>query len=499
MHAQSGQETSQASLSQQVQKLTEAMAHAQAQLAESQRQLEEMHRQLVVLQRQLAESGAGSSTEAAEALAAATAVVQAEKPAANAASVDELRERLDVQEAQIATHEQAKVESESRYPVKVTGMLLFNGFVNTRRVDMPATPTLALSGEGSTGAAVRQTILGFDARGPHLFGAESFADLRVDFSGSSQGSNTGTGYAGTYGGSSALLRLRTAHAVLHWDKTEAWFALDRPVMSPDTPTSLTAVAEPALAWSGNLWTWNPQMGATREVAHKLRLQAALMDVGDGPYSVIPTTSGIAPTVSAGERSRWPGVESRISLFKSGLKSGQDEEENHFGVGGYFAPHRSTFGYSYDAWAATIDGRIQLPARLEFSGSVYRGLALGGLGGGAYKDFAYRADADSGAYYVRALDDVGGWAQLKEKVSSRLEFNAAFGLDEIVAHQFRRYVVAGGSVAQNLAANRTFTGNVIYSPSAYLLFSLEYRHLESVPVVGASAASDVIGLAAGYRF
>ena len=34
------------------------------------------------------------------------------------------------------------------------------------------------------------------------------------------------------------------------------------------------------------------------------------------------------------------------------------------------------------------------------------------------------------------------------------------------------------MAQNLARNRTFTGNVIYSPSAYLLFSLEYRRLES---------------------
>jgi hypothetical protein len=28
------------------------------------------------------------------------------------------------------------------------------------------------------------------------------------------------------------------------------------------PTSLTAVAIPALAWSGNLCTWNPQVGVT---------------------------------------------------------------------------------------------------------------------------------------------------------------------------------------------------------------------------------------------
>jgi hypothetical protein len=41
--------------------------------------------------------------------------------------------------------------------------------------------------------------------------------------------------------------------------------------------------------------------------------------------------------------------------------------------------------------------------------------------------------------------------------------------------------------------------VIYSPTAYLLFSLEYRHLESSPVLGSSVGANVIGLAAGYKF
>jgi hypothetical protein len=53
--------------------------------------------------------------------------------------------------------------------------------------------------------------------------------------------------------------------------------------------------------------------------------------------------------------------------------------------------------------------------------------------------------------------------------------------------------------QNLARNRTYTGNVIYSPTASLLFSLEYRHLESAPVIGAPAKSNIIGIAAGYKF
>jgi hypothetical protein len=103
------------------------------------------------------------------------------------------------------------------------------------------------------------------------------------------------------------------------------------------------------------------------------------------------------------------------------------------------------------------------------------------------------------YYFRALDDVGGWAQFKERLSERLEFNAAFGIDNAFANELRHYAVPGGTAYQNLSRNRTYTGNVIYSPSASLQFSLEYRHLESSPVIGLPAGSNIIGLGAGYKF
>ena len=154
---------------------------------------------------------------------------------------------------------------------------------------------------------------------------------------------------------------------------------------------------------------------------------------------------------------------------------------------------------FDSWAGTFDARFFLPARLEFTGAAYRGQALGGLGGGAYKDFAYSINATSGIYYFRPLDDVGGWAQLKERLSERLELNAAFGIDDAFAGELRQYAVLGGALYQNLSRNRTFTGNAIYSPSAYLQFSLEYRHLESSPVIGWPAGSNIIGLGAGYQF
>jgi hypothetical protein len=230
----------------------------------------------------------------------------------------------------------------------------------------------------------------------------------------------------------------------------------------------------------------------------VQLQAALIDVGDAPLSPISaySDSSVGTPPSGAEQSRWPGVEMRAALLGS---RANDENGNRIGLGGYFAPHRSSLGHSFDSWAGTIDTRLYLPARLQLSGSFYRGQALGGLGGGAYKDFAYLAATNSIGYYFLPLDDVGGWAQLKEKINERVELNAAFGMDNVFAGELRRFAVPGSAMFSNLARNRTFTSNLIYSPSAYLLFSLEYRHLESSPVLSSPAGSNVFGLGAGYRF
>ena len=487
-------------LSQQIQKLTEAMARTQSQLEESQRELDDMRSQLTTLQKQLGTNNAVTpppSSLAPIMAPSSTPLKPPSAPVASASTAQDMPDRLAMDESQIATHEQTKVESESKYPVKITGLLLFNGFVNTSAVDVTATPTLAVPGAGSTGASVRQTVLGFDASGPHLLGARSRADLRVDFDGTSQSSSI-AGYAGPYAGQS-LLRLRTAHAALNWSSTEAFFSLDRPIISPEVPTSLTAVAAPALAWSGDLWTWNPQLGVTQDVhygqSHILRLQAALIDPGDAPLTAVSTSaasSGVAPTAS--EQSRWPGTEARIALYGSA----NDETASHIGVGGYFSKH-SSLGFNFDAWATTLDTQLRLPLRLQFSGSFYRGSALGGLGGGGYKDYVSRENPVTGDYHYHPLDDVGGWMQVKERFSERWQANAAFGMDNVFASELYHYTVSGGSVYQNLARNSTYTGNVIFSPSAYLLFSVEYRHLNSAPIFGLPANSNVIGLGAGYKF
>ena len=138
--------------------------------------------------------------------------------------------------------------------------------------------------------------------------------------------------------------------------------------------------------------------------------------------------------------------------------------------------------------------------MQLSGAFYRGLALGGLGGGAYKDYGVAPDPDNpDSFYIEPLDAVGGWAELKERANERLEFNAALGIDNVPAGELRSYPAVAASSYQYLARTQTFTGNAIFSPSAWLLFSLEYRHLQSSPVNSPAATSNIVGVAAGYKF
>jgi len=465
----------QESVAEKIERLDGLMVRVQARLEQSEQELKDIQQQLSALRGQagLPEKTAPDAEPAASQLAAA---------------VEELREKQDMQESQVAAQEQAKVGSESRYPVTINGMILVNGFVNTHTVDAASTPTIAYSGPGTTGASLRQTVLGVDASGPHVFGSQSHADLRIDFDGSQQ--------VGAYSSSIGLLRLRTAHAELSWQHTKAFFSFDRPILSPDSPTSLTAVAEPALAWSGNLWAWNPQAGVSEELsihrASSIQMQAALIDVADPPSLAAAAVSSPIIAPSTAELSRWPGVEARVSVLHP-----LSDSAVHLAVGGFIAPHRTAGGTDFNSWAGTMDFKLPVFSHFELEGSAYRGQALGGLGGGAYKDFVY--SVYDGETYFRTLDDMGGWMQAKQKIGQRIEFNEAIGIDNVPGYQLRPYATPGPTSYYYLARNRTFTSNVIFKPSAYLLYSIEYRRIESSYVNSSTAWSDVIGIAAGYKF
>ena len=470
--SEAGQTTATETTEQKIEHLTAAVAQAQTEMEAYRKQLLELRGQLAALQQQMAAEKAVSPP--------------ATQPAvANAASLEEIRERQAIEESQIATHDLTKVETESKYPLTVTGLLLFNGFVNTRQVDISASPAYAIPGPGSTGLSLRQTVLGLNARGPHLFDATSHADLRVDFFANGIQSN----YA-----ASGLLRLRTAHAALDWRTTEAFIELDRSILEPNQPSSLVAIAQPELAWAGNLWNWSPQIGVSHRFAlsgsSRINAQAALIDTSDPQ---MPGATSSPSPVSQTERSRWPGTEARVA-FLHGVNGNGPE----IGAAGYFSPHRTADSDRFDAWAGAMDLRLPLTRYFEMTANAYRGQALAGLGGGGYVNYYYAYAGTT--EIVRALDDVGGWAQLKARAGQRVEMNAGYGADNPLAKEIQAAISSSGyTYYSGLARNRSLSSNAIYSPSAYLLFSLEYRRLWTNYGTGSPAYSDVVGIGAGYKF
>ena len=479
-------------VSEQLRRLVSAVAQQQEQLRQSREEITALRQQVVALEGKLATA---SPREQGDANAEAARLTE---------QVAVLREQQELQSSELATHEQTKVETESKYPVRLTGLILANAFNNSAGVDVIQSPTLALSGSGSTGITLLQTVLGLDARGPHLAGAPTHADVRVDFFGLNAASGASMG-VGSYGATGGILRLRTAHATIDWAHAHGFAELDRPIVSPETPTSLTAVAQPALAWSGNLWNWVPQFGGeyrwplSSEAG--LEIKAALVDVPNPPAYATAAATNTAGTVnvassavSYAEQSRWPGSEIHVAYSLGHALTGA-----RFGAGGYFSPHEAKGSFHYDAWAATLDYHLPLGHWLGANGGFYRGLALGGLGGGAYKDYVYTITPAGQYSFERPLDAVGGWSQLKARAGQRLEFNADFGLDDAFARELRPFAVASSGTYANLARNATFFSNTIYSPTAYTLFSFEYRRLSSTPITGARATSNVFGIAAGYKF
>ena len=103
--------------------------------------------------------------------------------------------------------------------------------------------------------------------------------------------------------------------------------------------------------------------------------------------------------------------------------------------------------------------------------------------------------------LRALSTMwGAGRNCRARSGERLALNAGYGIDNPFAGEIdASTAIPEYAVYPGLARNMSAVGNVIYSPSAYLLFSLEYRRLWTNFASSPASFSDVIGVGAGYRF
>ena len=290
--------------------------------------------------------------------------------------IAKLEEDQQVMEGKINDQYQTKVESGSKYRLRLSGIVLLNLFENRGTVDNLDFPELALSQQaeapnssaGSFGGTLRQSQIRLQAFGPDIAGARTSADVNLDFAGGFPDAPNGAWMG--------LVRMRTATVRLDWTNTSIVAGQDRLFFAPLAPTSLATLATPALSYSGNLWAWTPQVRVEHRVvlsdASSLSFQGGILDsvTGDEP----PDQFERYP--SWGEQSGQPAFAARVSW--SHRMFGQDFT---VGVGGYYGRQDWGFSRNVDGWAGTADLTLPLGKRLEFTGEFYRGRAVAGLGGG----------------------------------------------------------------------------------------------------------------------
>jgi hypothetical protein len=473
-------------LEQKLEGISAALNTTRQQLEQSQQQIQQLQEELALVRKQL------SSTSSQPATTSVAADSQTKD--------SDLQDRVEALEAQVKLHDQTKVETSSKYPVRINGLILLNGFINRGAVDNLDLPSVAVRSStgntGSAGATMRQTILGVQGFGPRIAGARTSADVSFDFYGGIPYSN--------YGTVSGIVRMRTAGIHFNWERDLLEGGMEAPLISPLSPASYATVGEPSLAWAGNLWTWAPQLRYAHQFVNAkeqhLQFEFGLWDPPQAGYN----TTDVLRGPSAGERSSQPAYETRVSYGSSDSEHGLQ-----VGLSGYYsrqiysvASTSSTAAYSQgnDSWSFATDWRVPLGNRFEVSGEGYRGKSLGGLGGGVYKDVLVGADPVSGAPVVRGLNAIGGWTQFKWKPRNLLEANASIGLDNGFAQDFHSVVLSPTAGSTQLRArNRMVVANLIYRPKTYLIFSPEYRRIWTWPISSAGSTADIFTLSVGYQF
>jgi hypothetical protein len=458
-----------------VTELSQQLQQTRSDLSEAQRQIEQLRRSLEELRQQVQ---AGHSAEAASGNASEPTVASADQDASFLA-------------AKVAEMHQDKVESASKYPIKISGLVLFNSYWNQGTVDAQDLPNLALPSfpgapPPSLGATLRQTALGIDVVGPKLFGARTSADAEIDFAGGSPTTS--------FGAATGLLRLRTAKVSFDWAQTSLHIGQDNLFFSPLSPTSYATVLEPAMSWSGNLWVWTPGIELTHRVflndSSALLLQGGVLDpLTEEP----PAFEGRNP--GAGEATRAPAIAGRIAIDRSKAA----RYPFTIGFGGYRAQQQYQTFPVVASWTMNSDFKANLGAHIEVSGEWYAGEAVGGLGGGIWTSVVYpEPTPPHGA--VQPLRSTGGWGQLKVIPARRFEINGAYGQDENYGQDLRAF--AFSYTAEGFRAmqkNRTDLLNFIYRPTSILLFAIEWRHLFTLPANSAGHTADQVNLAVGVHF
>lgn len=389
-------------------------------------------------------------------------------PDAAAASSAPLAEKVAVDEARIAEQAQSKVEASQKLPITLTGMVLFNAFLNGRANGGAEYPTTAAQGNNSSaaGATFSQSVFGMKFQGPEIFGG---------------GQISGSAYLDAWGGTPSnslnhLIRLRTATVQIDWKNTTIVAGQDKPIVSPREPNSLAQVAFSPLTAAGNLWLWSPQVRLDQRFAFGqqagLTAQIGVYETSEPSYS----SRGGDTTIASTPR---PALEGRFEFWRKFGENARIEIAPGF--------HDSTShagGFSAPSHLATVDWLIQPISKIQFTGMFFTGENDAGLGGLRQ---GFTIFNDMRAVSIGAN---GGWAQLSYFATKRLTFNI-FGGEE----NDRIGDLMGGDIHNN----SMYAGNAIYRLGSNVLLGAEVSQVRTNYFLLPSRLNNHYDLSLAYLF
>ena len=407
--------------------------------------------------------------------------------------VSQLEEDQQLLDSKLVEQSQSKVESGSRYRVRFSGIVLFNLFANRGTVDNTDFPQFAIEGgqpfsSASFGASLRQSQLRVDAFGPNIAGARTSASIDFDFAG-------GFPQGVPNGQAMGIVRLRTAVVRFDWQNTSLVAGEDRLFFAPNSPTSLSMQAVPALGYAGNLWGWIPQVRVEQKISlsekSSLMLQAGILDSMSGD---LPSQYQNAYP-SWGEQSGQPAYAARVAWSHA-----RADQQLTIGAGGYYGRQFWGFGRNVDGWAGTVDVSIPLSKAFSLTGAYYRGRAVGALWGAFAQDVLMSGSLFSPTTVIKGLDSTGGWMQLKFKPRENFQINAAYGGDNPFASELDKFP-AGQSpyFGYSFTRNQSPFANFIYQIRSDVEVSVEYRRLRTMMLDDDTQTANRYDVTVGYKF
>jgi hypothetical protein len=372
--------------------------------------------------------------------------------------------RLAMLQVQVAELARSKVESESRFPVRLFGTIHSHMFANSGEPNWLDAPNIVQPGPpgghtGSFSASLRQTRIGIAADGPAIGGARTSAVVAADFFGGMPGFQTGQVMP--------LPRLLLGFARIETDRFAFQAGQDHVILAPRDPSSIAAFAFPLLFRSGNLYLRAPQARVEASLSPQVRLMAGITapiggDVPGENYRFVPPALG-------GERSRHPALQAHL-----GYASDPDADALRriaVGVSGHFGRERRD-GRLADSWAGALDLAVRHD-RVGVAGEAFAGRNIDAFGGATGLD-------------ARAQ---GGWAELQLFPTPRLTAAAGFGVDRLKATL----------QPQPRRGNRSAYGSIRFAVTPEVEAGFEYNRLVTRPGAGVERRNHHFDWVFLYRF